>query len=84
MRGYTYMSNLPSMLKYGFVSLEAGKACVCGEKAVSISCSIIQSNAICQIVSLGPQRDRQDGNASVCFALRHISPVNLLILFYWC
>lgn len=31
--------------------------CVCGEKAVSISLSIIQSNAICQTVSLGPQRD---------------------------
>lgn len=31
---------------------------MCGEKAVSISLSIIQSNAICQTISLGPQRDR--------------------------
>lgn len=30
---------------------------VCLENAVSISLSIIQSNATCQTVSLGPQRD---------------------------
>lgn len=33
------------------------RICVCGEKVVSISLSIIQSNAVCQTVSLGPRRD---------------------------
>lgn len=33
------------------------RVCVCGEKVMSISLSIIQSNAVCQTVSLGPRRD---------------------------
>lgn len=40
--------------KKGYVRLYAGKACLlCGEKTVFISLSIIQSNVICQNISLG-------------------------------
>lgn len=55
--GHSYVSSFSSPSKSGYVGLQAGKAHVCVEKAVSISLSIIQSNAICQTVSLGPQRD---------------------------
>lgn len=51
---------------------------MCGEKSVRISPSIIQSNAICQTVSLGPQRDRGRVEMSACRALGIIPPVNLL------
>lgn len=55
--GHSYVSSFSSPSKSGYAGLQAGKAHVCVEKAVSISLSIIQSNAMCQTVSLGPQRD---------------------------
>lgn len=51
---------------------------MCGEKSLRIIPSIIQSNAICQTVSLGPQRDRGRVEMSACRALGIIPPVNLL------
>lgn len=51
---------------------------MCGEKSVRISPSIIQSNAICQTVSVGPRRDRGRVEMSACRALGIIPPVNLL------
>ena len=64
-KGYSYFEQFSLQ----HVSLLAGiRVCVCDEKAVSISLSIIQSNAICQTVSLGPQRDmsRVEMRQSVC------------------
>lgn len=76
------LSCFPSMLKKsGHVSLLAGKMCVCVVRKLCLLTthqSVKRHRPDC--FSWPSKRHGQAGNASVCFALRLISPVNLLIL----
>lgn len=81
-KGYSYLCSFPSMLKNTCVSLWAGKTCVCVVRKLCLLASPSFSQ-MPDCFSWPSKRHGQGGNASVCFALRLIPPVNLLILLFW-
>lgn len=71
--GHSYVSSFSSPSKSGYAGLQAGKAHVCVEKAVSLHHSVKCHMPDC--FSWPSKRRRQSGTTSHCFALRLIPPV---------